>query len=174
MTHKDAPPETASQAACRTWWETNQPHVKRAWGRAKDGSFFAEESRLLHSAWIASQPQAPAAVEPETVCNACKGVGEIPQDVCISPDPQDGYTVEMPCTECDGTGVARPAPEKVIEAPEIDSWWIHTNGKQYQVKALANIAFHNPRYPVAVIYRGEYGHWWARPLTDWHRSFTRA
>lgn len=51
MTHKDAPPETASQVACREFWQKAQPHVTRAWGRAKDGSYLAENSRLLHKAW---------------------------------------------------------------------------------------------------------------------------
>ncbi|WP_369913948.1 hypothetical protein AB8810_13040 [Xanthomonas sp. NCPPB 3005] len=68
MSHKDASPETESQTACREWWERMQPHVKRAWGRAKDGRFFAEESHLLHQAWLAalaSQPQAHVAAVPE-------------------------------------------------------------------------------------------------------------
>ena len=51
MSHRDAPPETPSQIACREWWTNAQPHIKRAWGRAKDGSFLAEESKLLHAAW---------------------------------------------------------------------------------------------------------------------------
>jgi hypothetical protein len=54
MSHKDAPPETPTQVACREWWQAKQPHVKRAWGRAKDGTFFAEESRLLHESWKAA------------------------------------------------------------------------------------------------------------------------
>ncbi len=57
MTHKDAAPETASQTACREYWERAQPHVKRAWGRAKDGSFLAEDSKLLHMAWEAARMQ---------------------------------------------------------------------------------------------------------------------
>lgn len=47
MSHKDAPPETAEQAACREWWQRAQPHIKRAWGRGKNGDFLAEESLLL-------------------------------------------------------------------------------------------------------------------------------
>jgi hypothetical protein len=54
MTHKDAPPETPTQIACREWWQKAQPHVTRAWGRAKDGSYLAEESKLLHAAWVAA------------------------------------------------------------------------------------------------------------------------
>lgn len=60
MSHKDAPPETPSQIACRQWWTNAQPHVTRAWGRAKDGNFLAEESRLLHKSWEAAQPRPEA------------------------------------------------------------------------------------------------------------------
>lgn len=58
MSHKDAPPETPSQTACREFWQRSQPAVTRAWGRAKDGSFLAEESRLLHKAWEAASGEA--------------------------------------------------------------------------------------------------------------------
>lgn len=51
MTHKDAPPETPSQIACREWWTKAQPHITRAWARDRHGNYFAEESRLLHKAW---------------------------------------------------------------------------------------------------------------------------
>lgn len=57
MSHKDAPPETPEQTACREWWEKAQPHVTRAWGRAKDGEFFAEESRLLHQFFMYARDQ---------------------------------------------------------------------------------------------------------------------
>lgn len=57
MSHKDAPPETPEQTACREWWTLAQPHVKRAWGRDKSGEFFAEESRLLHKFFIHAQKQ---------------------------------------------------------------------------------------------------------------------
>ncbi|HEY4530113.1 MAG TPA: hypothetical protein VIG97_07270 [Luteimonas sp.] len=62
MSHKDAPPETPSQVACREFWQAAQPHVIRAWGRAKDGNHLSEQSRLLHKAWEAAQAQtAPVA-----------------------------------------------------------------------------------------------------------------
>jgi len=37
--------------------------VKRAWGRAQDGSFLAEETRLIHKAWEAASQQANAEIE---------------------------------------------------------------------------------------------------------------
>ncbi|HZX80289.1 MAG TPA: hypothetical protein VFE72_04960 [Lysobacter sp.] len=57
MSHKDAPPETPSQIACREFWQAAQPHVIRAWGRAADGNYLSEQSRLLHKAWEAAQQQ---------------------------------------------------------------------------------------------------------------------
>lgn len=57
MTHKEAPPETSTQTACREFWQKAQPHITRAWGRAKSGAFLAEESSLLHESWQAAQTQ---------------------------------------------------------------------------------------------------------------------
>lgn len=54
MSHKDAPPESFTQLACRAWWEAAQPHVTRAWGQGANGVYLAEESRLLHAAWVAA------------------------------------------------------------------------------------------------------------------------
>lgn len=65
MSHKDVPPETASQKACREWWEKAQPTVKRAWGRAQDGSYLAEETRLIHKAWEAASQQLEKALREE-------------------------------------------------------------------------------------------------------------
>lgn len=58
MSHKDAPPETPTQTACREFWTRVQPHVVRAWGRGANGAFLAEESRLLHEAWEAASGDA--------------------------------------------------------------------------------------------------------------------
>lgn len=63
MSHKDAPPATASQVACREFWQREQPHIKRAWGRAKDGSYLAEEARLLHKSWEAAAAGALVAAQ---------------------------------------------------------------------------------------------------------------
>lgn len=51
--------------------------------------------------------------------------------------------------------------------------WRHRNGNRYTVVVLANTHTEDPdRYPVTVVYRGENGRMWARPLSDWHRSMT--
>lgn len=60
----------------------------------------------------------------------------------------------------------------VVEAPPIGSWWTHKNGSRYQVKAIANTASTNDKYPVTVVYQGAYGHWWTRPLSEWYDSMT--
>jgi hypothetical protein len=61
MSHKDAPPETSTQTECRAWWVKAQPHITRAWGRDKEGVFFAEESRMLHLSWLAAMGTATTA-----------------------------------------------------------------------------------------------------------------
>lgn len=49
--------------------------------------------------------------------------------------------------------------------------WQHYNGARYHVLGVANLP-DNPRYPETVIYMGDNGKVWARPLSDWHRSMT--
>jgi hypothetical protein len=57
----------------------------------------------------------------------------------------------------------RPAP---------GSRWRHHSGAFYEVVLIANLP-NSERYPETVVYRGENGQTWARPLSDWHRSMTR-
>jgi hypothetical protein len=47
---------------------------------------------------------------------------------------------------------------------------VHTNGNEYRVMHLANAYSENERYPVMVVYSGQNGRVWCRPLSDWHRS----
>lgn len=54
------------------------------------------------------------------------------------------------------------------------SVWSHQNGSQYEVILIANLP-DNPRYPQTVVYKTVgTDRVWARPLSDWHRSMTRA
>jgi hypothetical protein len=53
------------------------------------------------------------------------------------------------------------------------SRWQHTNGYSYEVLFLTNEHGTSSDYPIAVVYAGENGRKWSRPLTDWHRSMTR-
>ena len=77
MSHKDAPPETPEQVACREFWQRVQPHVTRAWGRAADGNYLAESTRLLHQAWVEAGRGAAALLREEirfqrAVVDACR------------------------------------------------------------------------------------------------------
>lgn len=54
MSHKDAPPETPTQTACREWWSAREPHVTRNWSRTKWGTLHSEASQALHEAWLAA------------------------------------------------------------------------------------------------------------------------
>lgn len=58
MTHKEAPPETDVQAACRTWWTTRMGATAVGWGREKAGGFLAAFARDAQAAWQAAREQA--------------------------------------------------------------------------------------------------------------------
>lgn len=58
------------------------------------------------------------------------------------------------------------------EAPVVGSWWANAKGIPYQVKAIANVAHTNPDYPPMVVYQGPWGHWWTKPLSQWHEKMT--
>jgi len=69
------------------------------------------------------------------------------------------------------------APKKnlaeLLELVTPKSLWWHTNGNQYVVLHVANVAYRLPGYPVTVVYQNcENGTVWARALADWERSFT--
>lgn len=53
------------------------------------------------------------------------------------------------------------------------SEWVHRNGNKYTVVLIANKFTADPeRYPETVVYKGENGKFWCRPLSDWYRSMT--
>ena len=55
------------------------------------------------------------------------------------------------------------------------SRWRHRNGNAYTVLMLANEHTDRPeKYPVTVVYQGDNGRVWSRPLSDWRRSMTPA
>lgn len=60
-----------------------------------------------------------------------------------------------------------------LEWPAVGSFWRHRNGIVYEVTGYTNLhsVVHN-RYPVMIVYRGNNGRVWSRPVTDWYRSFT--
>jgi len=135
MSHKDAPPETESQKACREWWEKARPTVKRAWGRAQDGSFLAEETRLIHKSWEAASQQANAEVERlRELCGMAyqlAGVHDAPEkwlDALSNaasgrPFSTDGLLPYMPDAVCEAE-VRALELEREIEAlrAEVEEW----------------------------------------------------
>lgn len=58
MSHKDAPPETAEQAACRAWWQARLGSTSVGWGRAKGGNFLAAFAADAQAAWDEARAQA--------------------------------------------------------------------------------------------------------------------
>ena len=63
----------------------------------------------------------------------------------------------------------------IKEAVVANSVWKHTNGNLYIVLVIANEKADESRiqqYPVTVVYGGENGNVWSRPLTEWHRSMS--
>jgi len=60
-----------------------------------------------------------------------------------------------------------------METLRSGSKWRHKNGCDYLVIGLANEAtLSEANYPVTVIYQGDNGLIWARPLSTWKDSFT--
>jgi hypothetical protein len=65
-----------------------------------------------------------------------------------------------------------PIPDEPAKVePARGQIWRHHSGRLYRVAALANVNSTKPAFPVMVIYTGPGDHLWARPLSDWHRSF---
>lgn len=57
--------------------------------------------------------------------------------------------------------------------PELNSKWEHYNGNLYEVILIANEYTEYPdKYPITVVYKGNNGRIWCRPLTKWFDSFT--
>lgn len=59
------------------------------------------------------------------------------------------------------------------QLPSPGSVWSHTNGNRYTVICIANEFTERPdQYPQTVVYQGENGRIWSRPVSDWARSMT--
>ena len=59
-----------------------------------------------------------------------------------------------------------------MNKPSPESQWKHKNGNIYTVKSFTNEASENNEYPVTVVYEGENGNVWSRPLERWYSSMT--
>ena len=49
---------------------------------------------------------------------------------------------------------------------EINSNWIHKNGKTYVVLLIANESSTNPEYPITIVYVGKNGKVWCKTLNN--------
>ncbi len=58
------------------------------------------------------------------------------------------------------------------QVPAVASRWKHYNGIEYTVEHIANVGSLFTEHPETVVYRGDNGRVWARPLSDWYRSMT--
>lgn len=59
----------------------------------------------------------------------------------------------------------------MYEYPDTLSVWRHYNNNYYRVLMMSNIESRNQsQYPTSVVYQGQNGNIWSRPLGDWHRS----
>lgn len=70
--------------------------------------------------------------------------------------------------------VEEPQADAVdLQPPVPESQWRHHNGNLYTVLLIANEHTQRPdEYPVTVVYRGENGRVWSRPLSRWAASMT--
>lgn len=63
--------------------------------------------------------------------------------------------------------------EPLIEyTPPPGSHWVHKNGNRYKVLLITNAAATQPEYILTIVYEGENGYIWSRPLSEWLRSYT--
>jgi hypothetical protein len=60
-----------------------------------------------------------------------------------------------------------------MEEVKPNTYWLHKNGNLYSVLMITNQDSTREEYPVTVVYIGLNGKVWSRPLSDWHRSFTK-
>jgi hypothetical protein len=56
--------------------------------------------------------------------------------------------------------------------PKLGSKWTHHNGLEYTVILIANTGHANPKYPVTIIYKGENGNIWAKPVNNFYENLT--
>ena len=56
--------------------------------------------------------------------------------------------------------------------PKIGSKWIHHNGLEYTIILIANTEFSNFQYPVTIIYKGDNGNIWAKPLDNFLKKLS--
>lgn len=72
---------------------------------------------------------------------------------------------------CTKLGAGLTVDGTKIDKPQVGSKWKHYNGNLYTVEGFANEhTERHDKYPVMIVYRGENGHTWSRPLALWYKS----
>lgn len=64
------------------------------------------------------------------------------------------------------------APTVLRERIKPWSTWEHKNGNRYTVVFLANIHSNREEYPVTVVYKGDNGLIWTKPIENWYQKMT--
>ena len=64
-------------------------------------------------------------------------------------------------------------PDIQLEDLKLGSKWIHNNGNEYEIIAIANTYSQKEEYPITIIYKGDNGRVWSRQMIDWSRSFRK-
>lgn len=89
-------------------------------------------------------------------------------------DRSNDPTLDLVASLCEqilNTSV-QPTQDQFNDIP-VGSTWTHSNGYVYRVIAIANHPSGDPlRYPASVVYQGENGRIWTRPMSEWHRSMS--
>lgn len=68
--------------------------------------------------------------------------------------------------------------DRIVDSlsPKQGSQWLHKKGNKYTVLLLANMdgdRGYDAEFPPTVVYKGEDGRVWSRPLDRWYGSFTQ-
>lgn len=72
-----------------------------------------------------------------------------------------------------GNAASPDAPGDYRPDIEPGTAWLHHTGRKYTVILIANGSSERDKFPPTVVYEGPNGKTWSRPVSDWHRSFTK-
>lgn len=104
-------------------------------------------------------------------CASCGSMNDSKWTKCCSCGVEPLEDAEGYCPE---QAASTPAvAEAAIVRPKLRTRWRHRNGAEYTVWAFTNTESTNPDYPETIVYHGDNGNLWSRPLSDWHRSMTK-
>lgn len=132
---------------------------------SEDLETMAEVFAALSAAPVAAQQPAPSASVEAVAGVAARCLRWLSRDAA----PEDAAEAEAHAAKLEALA---QQPAVVGDVPETGSTWRHKNGNEYTVLLVANLASERNEYPVTVVYRGQNGKVWSRPLSRWHGSMT--